>query len=173
MGNMCVCVYIYHVELLKNPILEVPGALDTLQAFWCMNGEHFIRSRKELIKAIIIFGLPVNPFIFLFFFFFSLILNYKQAASCVSLLCYRNLLSMSSECWSKHWRRKCWSARLGLGFWGLQRNSNSLGQKSGFMTSSCFPQKLVGEKSPGCGDWRFCSSFSPITGFSQDLVQVA
>lgn len=77
-----------------NPLLERPGALDILSAFWDMNGNYFAKSRKELIQA--------TPYLACLgdhlFSCFPLILNYNRAASCISSFCYWNTLSVSSLC---------------------------------------------------------------------------
>lgn len=64
----------------KDPLLELPGALDILRAFCSMNGSRFAKSRKDLIQA--------PPYLACLwdhlFSCFPLILNYNQAASCIS-----------------------------------------------------------------------------------------
>lgn len=64
----------------KDPLLELPGALDILRAFCSMNGSRFAKSRKDLIQA--------PPYLACLwdhlFSCFPLILNYNRAASCIS-----------------------------------------------------------------------------------------
>ena len=92
---------------------EIPVTLNILWAFWSMNGKHFARNRKKPSKSNHHLWLVCKSTCFPVFLSFLIT---KQAASCISFVCYRNMLSGSFECWSKRWPRKYWSASLGFGF---------------------------------------------------------